>query len=118
MPPERVPDTLGETADRDPAFARLPQRPRVRQPGVPPPGAADVPPLARQVVDRAALDDPTAEIAAVRAVFTALPLPATPAWFLRLGIPDPFELAGHLRGKTGSDAELGTKPVNVPPGRP
>ncbi|HVK10576.1 MAG TPA: hypothetical protein VM597_17550, partial [Gemmataceae bacterium] len=76
--------------------------------------SADLPPLAHQLPDRASLDDPTAEIAAARAVFTALPLPAPAAWFARFGIPDPFELIEQMKGKTVVEKELGTTPVIVP----
>jgi hypothetical protein len=93
-------------------------RPPLRRPPSVAAGPVDLPPLARPVPDRASLDDPTAELSAARVVFTALPLPAVAGWFARFGIPDPFELADHLRGKTGLDRELGTAPVAVPPGRP
>jgi hypothetical protein len=115
-PPERVPADLGRLAAEDPAKVRLPQRPLARARAANP--SADLPPLARQLPDRASLDDPTAEIAAARAVFTALPLPAPAAWFARFGIPDPFEFVAHMKGKTAVERELGTAPVIVPPMRP
>src|SRR5262249_18615408 len=60
----------------------------------------------------------TAEISAARVVLTALPLPPVSAWVARLGVPDPFVFAAHLRGKTAIEHELGVKPVYVPPARP
>ncbi len=111
-PAERVPTDLGSAAALDPSQEKLPELPRVRAPAV---ANADLPRLATQVPERASLDDPTAEIAAARAVFTELPLPFNPAWFVRFGIPDPFEFAEHMRGKTGAAGELGTAPVTVPP---
>ena len=114
-PNERVPSDLGSAAAVDPSQEKLPEKPRVRVPGPVNPGAVDVPRLASQVPDRASFDDPTAEIATARTIFTKLPLPFNPAWFVRFGIPDPFEFAEHMRGKTGATKELGTAPVNVPP---
>lgn len=117
-PPERVPADLGRAAANEPAGVRLTERPLVKADSPPSPTAADVPPLARQLSDRASLDDPTAEIAAARVVYTPLPVPFTPGWFVRFTIPDPFELAEQMKAKTGASGELGTKPVDVPPARP
>lgn len=116
-PAERVPPDVGSAAALDPSQEKLPERPGVKAPVVANPGAVDVPRLAILLPDRASLEDPTTEIAAARAVFTMLPLPFNPVWFVRFGIPDPFEFAEHLRGKTGAAGELGTTPVNVPPMR-
>jgi len=113
-PTERVPVELGSAAALDPSREKLPERPGVRAVAANP-GAVDVPRLANPLPDRASLDDPTTEIAAARVIVTALPLPFNPAWFVRFGIPDPFEFVEHLRGKTGAVGELGTAPVNVPP---
>jgi hypothetical protein len=115
-PAERVPHDLGNAAAENPAGAKLTERPRVRAASADA-GPAELPRLASAVPDRAPLDDPTTEIAAARAVLTALPLPGVVGWFVRFGVPDPFELAGHLKGKTGAAGELGAAPVNVPPGR-
>jgi hypothetical protein len=116
-PPERVPADLGQAAAASPAAVQLPDRPLVKAPSPPSPSAADVSPLARQLPDRASLDDPTAEIASARVVFTRLPVPFTPGWFVRFTIPDPFELAEQMKAKTGAVGELGTRPVVVPPPR-
>ena len=64
------------------------------------------------------LHDPTADITTARIIFTQLLAPVVINSFARFGIPDPFEFAEHLRSKTGSSAELGTKPEVVPPARP
>ncbi len=116
-PPERVPADLGQLAAEDPAKVRLPERPRARAQAANL-DPADLPPLARQLPDRAPTDDPTAEITAARAVLTVLPLPAPTGWFARFVIPDPFEFAAQMSGKTAADRELGTKPVTVPPAKP
>jgi hypothetical protein len=117
-PPERVPADLGRLAAEDPAKVRLPERSRARGEAAANAAAPDLPSLARQLPDRAPTDDPTAEIAAARAVLTALPLPVPAGWFARFGIPDPFEFAAQMRGKTAADGELGTRPVTVPPDKP
>jgi len=116
-PPEAIPADLGRGTAENPASVKLLEKPPVRSAGPVNAGAADVPPLARSIPDRAATDDPTAEIAAQRAVLTPLPAPLLSVWFLRFSIPDPFEFAEQLKGKTGTDQELGTAPVVVPPGR-
>jgi hypothetical protein len=115
-PPESYTAEPARTVSGDATLARMTSPPLVRGPASPVPSAADLPPLARPAADRASLDDPTAGIATARAVLTALPLPSIHAPFLRLGIPDPFEFATQLRGKIGLEGELGTSPVNVPPG--
>jgi hypothetical protein len=114
-PPERVPADLGRLAAEDPSKVRLPERPRARGEVAANAASPDLPPLTRQLPDRAPTDDPTAEIAAARAVLTALPLPVPAGWFAKFGIPDPFEFAAQMRGKTAADGELGTKPVTIPP---
>lgn len=117
-PPERVPLDLGRSAVLDPDLTRLPDPPLIRGAPLPAPSAADLPPLATPLPSRAPVTDPTAELSAARVVMTRLPLPFNPGWFVRFGIPDPFELAAHVRGKTGAVGELGTAPVSVPPARP
>ena len=116
-PVELIPADLGQAAAENPGAVKLAEKPLVRATGPINPGAGDVPPLARATPDRAPLEDPTTEIATQRAVNTPLPAPFLSVWFVRFTIPDPFELAEHLKGKTGTDAELGTNPVAVPPGK-
>ena len=114
-PPERVPLDLGQGAAINPASIPLTERPKLKAPSPPAPGAADLPPLARPMTERASLEDPTAEFTAVRVIRTPLPLPEVAGWFIRFTIPDPFELVEQLKGKTGTDAELGVTPAVVPP---
>lgn len=119
-PPERIPTDLGQQVAINPntmtMTERLPARPL--QTAITPPATADLPLIARQLPDRASLHDPTADIATARIIFTQLLAPVVVNSFARFGIPDPFEFAEHLRSKTGSSAELGTKPEVVPPARP
>lgn len=119
-PPERIPTDLGQQVAINPntmtMTERLPARPL--QTAITPRPTADLPLMARQLPDRASLEDPTADIATARIIFTQLLAPVVINSFARFGIPDPFEFAEHLRSKTGSSAELGTKPEVVPPARP
>lgn len=118
--PERVPTTLGKDSEENLTAVKLAERP-VRPPSPKPPtlsAAADLPRLANQLPDRASLDDPTAEIATARAVITAMPVPDPVAWFMKFGIPDPFEFAEQLKGKLPIERELGTTPAAVQLGKP
>jgi hypothetical protein len=116
-PVERTPLLLGIAAAEDLGRIQAKEKPLLRASSPPNPGAADVPLLARQVLDRASLEDPTAEISRNRIVQTPWPLPAIAGPILKLLIPDPFELAEHLKAPIPS-REFGTRPVVVPPARP
>jgi hypothetical protein len=117
-PPERVPNDLGQAAAENVAAVRLSVTPVERAPAAAKLTPGDLPPLAQQLPNRAPLDDPTAELSAARVVFTQMAWPAVRAAFVRFGIPDPFEFAAQLGGKTAIERELGVTPVNVPPARP
>jgi hypothetical protein len=114
-PAEHPPRSLGDAAAVGADAFPLPDRPLVRAAGPANPGAADVPALARQLPDRASVEDPTVDLSAQGVIRTPLPLPAASLPFLREVIPNPFELAEQLKGKLGRDAEFGTAPVAVPP---
>ena len=90
------------------------ETPRARDVKVPP----DLPPLARQLPDRASLDDPTADAgnAAVVARSVAVMLAVAP--FVRVSLPDPFELAEQVRPVVPPPAEPGLQPVPADPRRP
>lgn len=111
-PPEAVPSTLGGAASA--ADVKLPESPGVRSPKVANPGATDVPLSGRPLPDRAPLADPTADISGSQVVKTSTPVPDVRPWFARFAVPDPFELAEHLKGKLPLDGELGTAPALVP----
>jgi hypothetical protein len=70
-------------------------RVRLSSPDVnqPPP----LPMLAQQVVERASLDDPTLEASVLLALAVAPPLRMTPAPFIRLNLPNPFEHRDAVR---------------------
>jgi len=116
-PPEQAPTDLGRAAAENLSLIQTQVKPLVKSSRVLNPGAADVPPLSRQLPDRASLEDPTADIARVRIVETAFLIPVLEATALRLVIPDPFEFVEQLKGKLPA-RDFGNSPMTVPPGRP
>lgn len=116
-PPERVPVELGLGADVVPAKPTFPVAAgiteRAQDVKVPP----RLPILGRPPIDRVSLEDPTTEyghaaIAAPR-VKVAVGLSA----FLKVTLPDPFELAAQVKPKVPPTAEPGLAPVVVDPQR-
>jgi hypothetical protein len=59
-----------------------------------------LPILARPVPDRAPLTDPTPEISRAAVLAAPVPVRTTPAPFVRLALPDPFEHAQTVRLRT------------------
>jgi hypothetical protein len=59
-----------------------------------------LPTLARPVVDRASLDDPSGDVSQAEALASRVPDRTTPAPFLRLSLPDPFEHRNTVRLRT------------------
>jgi hypothetical protein len=118
-PAERLNPDLGQAVLIDPAQVKLAPNPPTFRPVPQPPklGADDLPQLSRRVDDRASLEDPTAELSAGRIINTPLPMPMIQIGFLKVSIPDPFELVEQLRGPIPGP-EFGEKPANVPPARP
>jgi len=118
-PAERVNPDLGEGVMIDPRqyklttspvqFRPVPQAPKL--------GADDLPVLSRRVDDRASLEDPTSELSTTRIVNTPVPKPMIQVGFLKLTIPDPFELLEQLRGSLGTTQEFAEKPVIVAPSK-
>lgn len=116
-PPERVPVALGAGADGAPAKPALPVSPGVKTkaPDVNQPPA--LPLLGRPAPDRASLDDPTAEPGNAAIVARPTGMPWWPAGFLRVAVPDPFELAEQVKPRVPPPAEPGLSPVPVNPQR-
>ena len=114
-PPERAPADLGQAAAENLTGVKFVEKPLVRAEGPVNAGAADVPALARQLVERAPVDDPTAEISAAKLIATIFPFPVGTLPFLKQSIPDPFEFAEQLKGKLPRETEFGTTPAVVPP---
>ena len=114
-PAEKPPVGLGDAAALPTGAFPLPDRPLLKATGPANPGAADVPALARQLPDRAPVEDPTVELSAKGVIQTPLPHPAFALPYLREVIPNPFEFVEQLKGKLGKDTELGTAPAVVNP---
>ncbi len=117
-PTERVPFDIGFGSTAVPARPALPNPPgettRARDLNVPPP----LNPVGRHLPDRASLDDPTADTGNA-AIVSRSPTPdLPPAAFLKVTLPDPFELADQVKPKVAPTAEPGLAPVTVPPRRP
>jgi hypothetical protein len=116
-PVERVPFDLGRGASAIPARPSLPvakvETPRSRDVNRPP----ALPMLGRPVADRVSLDDPTTELAHAAIVEREVKVPLTLAAFLKVGIPDPFELAEQVKSSLPPSAEPGLEPVPVNPRR-
>ena len=116
-PPESVPPTLGAGADAVPAKPLLPVAAvvteRARDVNLPP----AAPTLGRPVTDRVSLNDPTREVgnAAVTAETVTVP-PAAPG-FLKVVVPDPFELGAQVKPAVPPTAEPSAAPVTVDPRR-
>ncbi len=115
VPPERAPADLGQAAAENLTGVKFAEKPLVRAEGPMNAGAADVPALARQVVERTPVDDPTAEISAAKLIATIFPFPVGTLPFLKQSIPDPFEFAEQLKGKLPREVEFGTVPSAVVP---
>lgn len=114
-PVERPPVTLGSASAVEVNAFPAADRPRVKAARPADPTAADVPAMARQLPDRASVEDPTADLSAKGVIATPLPLPSFALPYLKAVIPDPFEFAEQLKGKLGKETEFGTAPVVVPP---
>jgi len=94
-----------------PAFAVA--VPKARDVDLPP----DLAPLGQHLADRASLDDPTSE-PANSIIVNRSPAPVlTQAGFLKMALPDPFELGEQVKPKPPPAAEPGTSPVVVNPQR-
>jgi len=115
IPPERAPADLGHAAAENLGGVKFTEKPLVRAEAPANAGATDVPALARQIPERAPVDDPTAEISAGKVIETAFPYRVGTLPFLKVTIPDPFEFAEHLKGKLPRETEFGTAPSVVPP---
>lgn len=112
-PAERVPFDLGIGADAPPSKPVLPtvavETPRALDVNLPPPA----PTLGRQFTERASLEDPTSETGNAATVSNTVPVALALSPFLKLGIPDPFELLEQVKPKVPPTAEPSALPVPV-----
>lgn len=116
-PLERVPFDLGFGASAVPAKPTFPEAPgialKARDVNLPP----DLVPLGRQLPDRASLEDPTAE-PGNSTIVTRTPTPVLgQSGFLKVVLPDPFELGDQVKPKVAPAAEPSPAPVVVNPQR-
>jgi hypothetical protein len=116
-PPERVPVDLGFGADAIPAKPMFPIAAgiteRARDVKLPP----AMPTLGRPFNERVSLDDPTSEFANAAIVAPSVKPTLTPAPFVRVSLPDPFELGDQVKPKVAPAADPGLTPVVVDPQR-
>jgi hypothetical protein len=84
----------------DPIPVILPAGAKIRWPSPDINQPIPLPILARQVMDRSSLDDPSAEASQAAALAPKVPDRTTPAPFLRLNLPDPFEHRNVIRLRT------------------
>ena len=89
----------------------LPDTGRVRVPSEDMNQPLPLPILAQPVPDRAALDDPTADASTAAALATPLPMRITPAPFLKLSLPDPYD---HRRVEVPVPAEQNEPALGTP----
>jgi hypothetical protein len=115
--PRPLPDELPLTGTRSepPQEARFHAGDRVRLPGPDATQPVPLPPLATPAPDRAAFDDPTADVTAAAAQSATVPARTAPPPFTKVSLPDPFEnRAGRLRERPAENEE----PVTASPKGP
>lgn len=116
-PPERVPLDLGARTDAVPAKPTFPVAAgiteRARDVNLPP----AMPTLGRPPADRVPFDDPTTDAGHAAVVAPVVKVPFVPAGFLKVVVPDPFELGEQIKPKVPPAAEPGLAPVVVNPQR-
>jgi hypothetical protein len=111
---EPIPDVLLMRAL--PATPNVPVGRGIRVPSPDANQPVPLPPLAHAHPDRAPLDDPTVDAATAAALAGAPPMRTTPAPFLRLSVPDPFENRAAVRLQPAVPEE--PKPPAATPQRP
>jgi hypothetical protein len=116
-PQELVPFDLGRGADTIPAKPTLPIAAaiteRVRDVNLPP----TMPTLGRPLNERVSLDDPTSDFGNAAVVSPAVKVPLASAEFVKVALPDPFELGEQVKPKMPPAAEPGLSPATVNPQR-
>ncbi len=116
-PAERVPFDIGLLADAVPAKPTFPVAAgiveRARDVKLPPTMAI----LGRPFNERVSLEDPTAEFGNTGIVAPIVRVPVAQTGFLRVTLPDPFELGEQIKPRVPPAAEPGLVPVVVDPQR-
>jgi hypothetical protein len=96
-----------------PTAMKLPASPKVAWPSPDINEPIRLPILARPVVDRASLDDPSGDASQSAALVSTVPDRTIPAPFLRLNLPDPFEHRNTVRLRVAPELELGSIPTDL-----
>jgi hypothetical protein len=115
-----VPATQAST---DAAAGAVPQEPKLPVKAAPTKRSRDVnllpplPTLGRALRDRVGFEDPTTEYSNAVITGPSVKPPFAPAPFVKVGVPDPFELGDQLRPTIESAVEPGLTPVTVSPRR-
>jgi len=108
---------LGRGADTVPARPSLPiaavVTEKARDVNLPP----SMPTLGRPFNERVSLDDPTSEFGNSAIVSPGVSVPLKSAEFVKVSLPDPFELGEQVKPKLSPTAEPGLSPVPVNPQR-
>ncbi len=116
-PPEKVPVDLGFGADAVPAKPVLPVAAvvteRARDVNIPP----AAPMLGRPLNSRVPFDDPTSETGNTTIVNNAAKVILGVSGFLKLDVPNPFELSEQVKPAIPATAEPSALPVPVNPQR-
>lgn len=116
-PNEKVPLNLGEGAYGVPTKLVLPvaavDTPRARDVNLPP----SPPTLGRQTTDRVGFDDPTSDFGNAVVVSESVKVPLASSSFLKIVVPDPFELGTQVKPKVPPTAEPSPAPVTIEPQR-
>ncbi|MCE9568216.1 MAG: hypothetical protein K8U57_39955 [Planctomycetes bacterium] len=116
-PAERVPLDIGQLADAIPAKPTFPVAPgiadRARDVKLPPTMAI----LGRPFNERVSLEDPTAEFGNTGIVAPLVRVPVAQTGFLRVSLPDPFELGEQVKPRVPPASDPGLAPVVVNPQR-
>jgi hypothetical protein len=116
-PQEKVPFDLGRGADIVPAKPSLPVSAvvteKARDVNLPP----SMPTLGRPFNERVSLDDPTSEVGNAAIVAPDVNVPLKSAEFVKVGLPDPFELGEQVKPKVSPAIEPGLNPAPVNPQR-
>jgi hypothetical protein len=116
-PEETVPVNFGTGAGDGPTKPVMPVAPvvteRARDVNLSPPA----PVLGRPAPDRVSLDDPTSELGNAEVVAGLVKVPLAPSPFLKVDVPDPFELAEQVKPRVPPSSEPSAIPVPVNPQR-
>jgi hypothetical protein len=103
--PEETPFSYYQNDPRQPRDQSLPTGDRVRVASVDTNLPMALPILAKPVSDRVSLEDPTLDLSVEAAVTAKMPARVTPAPYVRISIPNPFEFREAVQVKITVDED-------------